>query len=300
MGKVVIIFVVSLSIIIPLILSTNFSLSEEVPETITEEIVHNEVRNIGNFALTYAIKQLRDKSVSVTSGTQSFDYENFNVLQGKVNQIKYITSSDLDTIKITADVETYVNDKVSTHRSVAYVSTNPTTCSPQGVTNAITASGEIEIKGSSEVNGTVEEYADIDFESVFGFTKDQLMNGATHYLEDPENNFSPCDNITWVELSEDNEQKISDNGWYGEGITIIDGDAHVSGGTFVGILWITGNLLVTGNPTIEGAVFAEGGTDIQVTKITGNPIISFNQDAVEQEYSIFMSNSGFQVLSWYE
>ena len=167
------------------------------------------------------------------------------------------------------------------------------------ITSAITASGDVEIKGSAVVNGTVREEAVFTFEQVFGISKDAMKNDATHLYTDPANNITPVDHTTWVDIKTTTEMKISDSGWSGSGILVVNGNMTITGGTFSGIIWVIGTLRVSGNPVINGAIFVESGAEVDTT-ITGSPTISFDSNAVSSAFGFIPSYLAPYLVNWKE
>ena len=111
----------------------------------------------------------------------------------------------------------------------------------------------------------------------------------------------PVEHITWI--NEDNEFKITKTGgWMGSGIMVIDGDLDISGGTFDGVIWVTGKLSISGNPVINGSIFVEGEATVDTT-VTGTAVISFDQSAIDDAFSnlsTFPVSPKPAVLSWQE
>ena len=168
------------------------------------------------------------------------------------------------------------------------------------ITSAITASGDVEVKGSAQVNGTIDEENEVfNFEDVFGISKEAMESGATHHYTDPANNITPVDHVTWVDINSLTEMKITASGWSGTGILVVDGDLNITGGTFSGIIWVIGTLRVSGNPVIDGAIFVESGAEVDTT-LTGNPTVSFDSNAVSNAFSFIPSASAPYIISWKE
>jgi len=170
-----------------------------------------------------------------------------------------------------------------------------------GITTAMAVSGDLEVMGSAVVNGDVVENTTPSFEDVFGVTKEEMQDNATYEYTDPSNNKMPVEKITWI--NEDNEFKITKTGgWVGSGIMVIDGDLDISGGTFDGVIWVIGELRISGNPVINGAIFVEGKATVDTT-ITGTAVISFDQSAIDDafsNFSTFLVSPKPAVLSWQE
>jgi len=161
------------------------------------------------------------------------------------------------------------------------------------VTTAMMLSGNLDIKGNAVITGVVVENTTPSFEEVFGVTKEEMQDNATYEYTDPPNNQTPVKEITWV--NEDNEFKITKTGgWMGSGIMVIDGDLDISGGTFDGVIWVIGELFISGNPVINGSIFVEGKATVDTT-ITGTAEISLDQSAIDGAFSNLST-----VLSWQE
>lgn len=185
-------------------------------------------------------------------------------------------------------------------RTISAIVERPLSPASSGdITSAITASGDVEVRGSAVVNGTVDEEAVFTFEQVFGISKDAMKSGAVHLYTDPANNITPVDHTTWVDINTATEMKVSDSGWSGSGILVVDGDMTITGGHFSGIIWVIGTLRVSGNPIIDGALFVESGAEVDTT-LTGNPIVSFDSSAVGDAFGFIPSTSAPQVISWKE
>jgi len=168
------------------------------------------------------------------------------------------------------------------------------------ITSAITASGDVEVKGNATVNGTIDEENGVfNFEDVFGISKEAMESGATHHYTDPANNITPVDHVTWVDINSLTEMKITTSGWSGTGILVVDGNLNITGGHFSGIIWVIGLLKVSGNPIIDGAIFVESGAEFDTT-ITGSPTISFDSNVVSDVFSFIPSTSAPYIISWKE
>jgi len=172
--------------------------------------------------------------------------------------------------------------------------------SPGDVTSAITASGDVIVKGSATVNGTIDKENEVfEFEDVFGVSKEAMESHATHHYTDPINNITPVDHVTWVDINSLTEMKITTSGWSGSGILVVNGDLNITGGTFSGIIWVIGTLRVSGNPVISGAMFVESGAEVDTT-LTGNPTVSFNSGAVSSAFGFMPSVTVPYITSWKE
>jgi len=169
--------------------------------------------------------------------------------------------------------------------------------SPGNITSAITANGDVEVKGSATVNGTVKQEAVFTFDQVFGISKDAMKSGATHHYTNPANNITPVDHVTWADTAAG--MSITSSGWSGSGILVVNGNLTITGGTFSGIIWVIGTLRVSGNPVINGAIFVESGAEVDTT-LTGNPTVSYDSNAVNSAFSSIPSTSTPSIVSWKE
>lgn len=195
--------------------------------------------------------------------------------------------------------DTAVNPNNSIRKISAIVERPLSPASSGDITSAITANGDVEVRGSAVVNGTVDEEAVFTFEQVFGISKDAMKSGAVHLYTDPANNITPVDHTTWVDINTATEMKVSDTGWSGSGILVVDGDMTITGGHFSGIIWVIGTLRVSGNPVIDGALFVESGAEVDTT-LTGNPTVSYDSNAVNSAFSFIPSTSAPRMISWKE
>jgi len=167
--------------------------------------------------------------------------------------------------------------------------------------HAIRTTVVLDISGSVEINGDTEDSAALDFPDLFNSTKAEMEAMATNSYTNPPNNIAPVAGITWINLTEGSELKISDNGWTGSGILVVSGgDVHITGGEFDGILYVVGDLFISGNPTIDGSVLVESDTSlVDDIDVTGNPTINFDTT----EISTALSSLGFassEIVSWKE
>jgi len=300
MGRDKMIYLMFLVLFIAIVIISPWNRNRDALEMDIEQKLYSEVRKVGNYALNYAVSELLQNNITLGEGLVTQSFTDFTVMKGAVDSIKYY-SPTMDTITVTAYVFARESKKELYHESKVIIAYQPMLVSPEGVTNAITTDGFVEIKGSTDIEGEVSEQdTSFVFEEIFGYTKDEIKNCATHYYVDPENNITPVDNVTWMEFDMEDEFKVSHNTWEGSGIMIINGDTHISGGYFEGIIWVIGDCFITGNPHIEGALFIEGESDMDTSTITGNPIVNFNSGAVSSTYSLMLGGSQYQIIAWYE
>lgn len=164
---------------------------------------------------------------------------------------------------------------------------------------AIETEGDLDIRGNVDINppGSQNENVVLDFEELFGISKEAMKAKATHLYD--ENTFgAPVDGITWVEVTSGGELVTAGN-LQGSGILVVEGDMHISGTEeFDGIIYVIGQLTITGTPTINGTILAESGADIDTT-IRGRVTINFDIDEITDA----LSGQGFlptEVISWHE
>ncbi|MEW6101531.1 MAG: hypothetical protein AB1481_04480 [Candidatus Omnitrophota bacterium] len=158
-----------------------------------------------------------------------------------------------------------------------------------------------------------EEFASINFNDLFGHTKEEMEGYATQVLDNPEVDVPISNGITWVNVSEGNELKIKNNNWVaptgqpqaGEGIPddaailIVNGDVRIEGGTFYGILYVIGRLRLDGNPTIYGTVLAESEAEIKDTFLAGDVTILHDPESVDDAL-VYLQFIAPVVVSWKE
>jgi hypothetical protein len=176
---------------------------------------------------------------------------------------------------------------------------------PSRVVNAIEANGEIKVSGAVAINGGVSENTTLDFEYIFGITPAEMEAMADHNYTDPPNNQMPVDKITWVNLSSESSFRISQTGWTGSGILVVKEPSgsttpalEIEGGVFNGVIWVIGNLRISGNAIINGAIFVENGS-AEVTRLTGTPAITYDFSVVEDAFK-YLGNTVTDISNWQE
>ncbi|MFH1457912.1 MAG: pilus assembly PilX N-terminal domain-containing protein [Candidatus Omnitrophota bacterium] len=131
------------------------------------------------------------------------------------------------------------------------------------------------IKGSVDINpsGSWKEYSTLDFADLFGITKAEMKDNATHVYASDTFDGQPVDGITWVDV--DDSMNIAGN-LVGSGILVINGNVHFSGTVqFNGIIYVIGKLTMTGTVDIFGSVLAESSTTVD-TELKGNVGINYS------------------------
>ena len=297
MGKALIIIVLLVAVIIFVVVSNATKKTTDIPDTISMKLAESQARAIGNYALNYGLKQIMNGSVSVTDGSSfSQGYTNFYIIEdGRIDSLIY--SAYGDTISISA----FVFYEVNSHQVYHDCEIEITTTTKIDITSAISSSGTITVSGSAEVDGEIVENGCPAFEDVFGTTKDALKNNANNYYVDPANNITPIENVTWVECITQTGFHITDNNYEGNGILVVNGDFTMTGGTFNGIIWVIGNLQISGNPTINGAIFVESDIEIEgdaEVTLTGNCEVNFTEGAVGDAILTLPTALAFNILKW--
>jgi len=193
---------------------------------------------------------------------------------------------------------------------------------PDLIDYAIDTTGTLNIKGSAKTVpvGSSHQGSSLDFEDVFGMTKDAAKalaikaasEGKGYFYTNPGTNQGPVSGITWIELTSSNKFSISGQ-WSGSGLLIINGNNQnvaldISGGgkpgevmSFTGMIWVIGAVKIAGNADITGAIFAESAQGIE-SDATGNCEIDFNSTAVTGAFGL-LGGAGpgkLTVLSWQE
>ncbi|MCK5225818.1 MAG: hypothetical protein KAQ89_03795 [Planctomycetes bacterium] len=168
-------------------------------------------------------------------------------------------------------------------------------------TNVMMTSGHLDIKGAAVVDGNTVEFTTPNFEDVFGITKAEMRNYATYDYNNPPHNETPVEQITWID--DNNQFKITKtSSWVGSGIMVVNGDLDMAGGVFNGVIWVIGELFISGNIEINGSIFVEGDISVDTT-VTGTADINFDQDAIDAAFGnllTFPDPPEPTVLSWSE
>ena len=249
MGKLLIVAIFIVAAVITVILLSVQDRTEEVPEISSSNIAELQAKALCHEAIVYGMRNLNDGTVTLTAGENTQTYANFAVMEGTIDSIQYNSNTTNDTIEIISYASYQNADSTETiqHKSSALVCWVPTYAQA-----AMSANGEIDVGGSADITGDLIENSDppLSFEALFGMTKAEMEAIADNHLLNPHNNPAGVEDITWVSFAPFTSlpiMKVTRADWYGSGILIIDGDAHFAGGSFDGIMWITGELFINGN-----------------------------------------------------
>jgi hypothetical protein len=183
-------------------------------------------------------------------------------------------------------------------------------CNEGSLLNAVESTGTLEIKGSVDINPDDSQLSgsELSFDEVFGkpetMTSEEfkalLKSLADHTYTNPSENQQPVNGITWVDVTGTNKYHISSN-WSGSGILIVNGNGEnialdISGGwTFNGVIWVIGQLSISGTTDITGVIFAESHVDID-NKLTGNATLNFNTSHRDTSFNLITTKSSQQTV----
>ncbi|MBU1933545.1 MAG: hypothetical protein KKC66_06565 [Candidatus Omnitrophica bacterium] len=227
-------------------------------------------------------------------------------LSGSLGEGKYYTeTSQISPIRFSIvskggvpDVDqTNINNAIRIIRAIVERPVND--ADPSEITSAITSNGAVTMRGSAEVNGDIDEYAEFDFGEIFGISKETMQSNATNSYDNPENNVTPVNSITWANVDSGHEMIVADAHWQGSGILVVSGDLRITGGYFRGIIWVVGTLWVSGNPVIDGTIFVESGVEFETTVI-GDSTVNYDADAISDVFGFLPSDLPPYIVSWDE
>ena len=105
---------------------------------------------------------------------------------------------------------------------------------------------------------------------------------------------SPLDGITYVNGNATGSEKF--NNITGSGLLYVNGDLDVSGNfEWTGLIYVEGDFRITGTPWILGGVIVRGSSNYAFSG--GSPAILYSRDAIRMALE---SSFNFIVLSWKE
>ncbi len=303
MGKLLIVALLIIGSIFVLIVLSVQDKAEEVPELLSSNLAEIQAKALCREALVYGMNNVGNGSVILSQGTNSQTFTNFEVLDSTIDSIQYISNTTIDTIEINSYASYQIAEDTFQHKSTAVICWVPTHA--QG---AMYSNGNINVGGSADVTGDLIENCNppLDFEELFGITKVQMEAIADTHLVDPPNNPAGVEGITWVSFSNPSgDLKVTRADWEGSGILVVDGDAQFSGGSFEGVMWITGSLFINGNNGFNGAIYVEGGIeyqDVEDVAVLGNCQITYDYNAILAAFAdaSLVLNFEIKILSLFE
>ncbi len=300
MGKLLIVAILVIGSIFALIIISVHDKTEEVPELASSNLAELQAKALCREALVYGMKNINDGTVPISTGTNTQTYTNFEVMEGTIDSIQYIVNTSNDTIEINSYATYQSEADIIQHKSTALINRFPSNA--QG---AMYANGSINVGGSADITGAIIENCDppLDFEGFFGRTMAQMDSIADNHFIDPPNNPEGFEDITWVSFAnEGGELMVTTEGWTGSGILVVDGDAQFSGGSFDGVMWITGDLFINGNNGFDGAVYVEGGIHYNDVIVLGNCQITYDYAAILAAFedATLSLDYGLKILSIFE
>jgi hypothetical protein len=162
-----------------------------------------------------------------------------------------------------------------------------TTCPSKGCLVGIMTTGDIiDQRGSTAVNGepspvdtssSNQFYTLAEFLGITQSEVDDILAGADYRnlnLADPQDGITYVDNagaadVTW-------------NTGDGTGLLYVTGNLSISGNmTFKGLVYVEGNLTITGTPWFLGAVVVKGTSSYVYAFTGGNPAILYSSEAIQ-------------------
>ena len=189
MGKLLIVAIFIVAAVITVILLSVQDKTDEVPELSSSNIAELQAKALCHEAIVYGMRNLNEGTITLTAGENTQTYANFEVMDGTIDSIQFISNTTNDTIEIISyasiDSINQNADETIQHKSSALVCWVPTYA--QG---AVYANGTIEVGGSADITGNLYENCDppISFEDFFGMTKAEMEAIADNSFTDPPNN----------------------------------------------------------------------------------------------------------------
>jgi hypothetical protein len=185
------------------------------------------------------------------------------------------------------------------------LATNPP-CSPnydqpEGHRPAITTTGDpVDARGSSDLLGdpvatdTSSTNPFYSLAQALGVTQDVLDQLLAHANHHSAHDGNPLDGVTYIDGDATGGEKF--NGVTGTGLLYVNGDLDVSG-TFVwrGLIYVEGDFKITGTPWILGGIWVRGRSDYAFSG--GSPAILYSSEQLRLSLE---SAFEYIILSWKE
>jgi hypothetical protein len=136
---------------------------------------------------------------------------------------------------------------------------------------------ELTIKGSVDINpdNSKKEYSTLDFADLFGIAKTDMKTYANNlYTGLASFDMNNANKVTWIDVQPGAVLDIT--GGTGSGVLVINGNVKIRGNAiFDGIIYVIGELTMTGTPIISGSILAESSTTVD-TYLGGNVTINYD------------------------
>jgi hypothetical protein len=180
--------------------------------------------------------------------------------------------------------------------------TNRTQCSVSNcLVSVMTTGDDADTGGSSDLEG-YPQWADTSSSNVFMDPNETL--GLEHpiwddILSDPDYTSANDDDVMQgiVFIDGDATGPETFNGVSGEGLIYVTGDMKITGGfTWKGLVFVEGDCEIVGDAWILGAIMVRGTTAADAFG-AGNSTVLYCRDAIIMEVGAFM---GFRTLAWNE
>ncbi len=157
---------------------------------------------------------------------------------------------------------------------------------------AVGTRGSTDLLGSPAVTDTSSTNHFYSLSEALGLTQSELNDILASPDQTSDNEAGPYEGITYI------QGDAQFNGTDGEGLLYVTGDLTLSGNfSWVGLVYVEGTLRNTGNTWILGGVMAEGDLHVAVDFGAGTPAILYSQQALTQALTRSMR---YVTLGWKE
>ncbi len=259
MGKLLLLMVLLITVVFTTMTVADIRRAEQAAEEVSSNQARIRAKALGDYALNYSTKKIGDGSVTFSSVAYTQAFNNFNVLGGSIDSIRYTPNSTNDTVRVTSYVRVTVAGEQSRYESEAmlYVPapasvgvTTPT------VSHSIACSGSVNQYGWGYIEGGASTNASFDIPSLFNIGSQDIIDNADNTLPPglaigigSLNGLTVCDgDLTFV------------GAFSGTGFLYVKGDLNALAlASFRGIVYVEGNLRFGGGCLTNGAVYVNGG-----------------------------------------
>ena len=259
MGKLLLLMVLLITVVFTTMTIADIRRSEQAAEEVSSNQARIRAKALGDYALNYCTKKIGDGSVTFGSGAYTQTFNNFNVLGGSIDSIRYVPNSSNDTVRVTSYVKVTVAGEQSSYESEAilYVPapasvsvTTPT------VSHSIACSGTVRTYGLGYIQGGSSQNASFDIPSLFNVTAQQIIDNADNTVSGGVAvGIGSLNGVTVV-----NGDILFAGAFAGSGFLYVRGNLTAVGlASFRGIIYVEGNLRFGGGCLTNGAVYVNGG-----------------------------------------